>query len=202
MRTIYLIRHGRTEANEKNLYYGKTDLPLSEAGIAELKELARTGNYPTRENCVFFTSSLQRTTQTLEILYPSAEYSVEPLLDEMNFGVFEMRHYDELKNDVDFQKWIIGDNMKNICPGGESYAIHEKRSLEGLFKILKNTTQNVILICHGGTLMEVMSALFPNEGDNRWYWSRQNGHGFAIHFDGNRAVSWREVPKSAKIGDN
>ena len=30
--SIYLIRHGKTEANEKHLYCGSTDLPLSEKG--------------------------------------------------------------------------------------------------------------------------------------------------------------------------
>jgi alpha-ribazole phosphatase len=37
--TIYLIRHGKTEANEKHLYCGSTDLPLSNVGRAELKGL-------------------------------------------------------------------------------------------------------------------------------------------------------------------
>lgn len=36
--TIYLIRHGKTEANEKRLYCGITDLPLSEAGRDELQQ--------------------------------------------------------------------------------------------------------------------------------------------------------------------
>ena len=33
---LILIRHGKTEANEKHLYCGSTDLPLSEAGKAAL----------------------------------------------------------------------------------------------------------------------------------------------------------------------
>ena len=32
---IYLIRHGKTEANERRLYCGSTDLPLSRQGAAE-----------------------------------------------------------------------------------------------------------------------------------------------------------------------
>ena len=31
---IHLLRHGQTEANEKGLYIGRTDLPLSPAGQA------------------------------------------------------------------------------------------------------------------------------------------------------------------------
>ena len=34
--TLTLIRHGLTEGNLKRLYYGSTDLPLTEAGIAAL----------------------------------------------------------------------------------------------------------------------------------------------------------------------
>ena len=39
MSAIYLIRHGRTEANEKHFYCGSTDLPLTEAGRASLREM-------------------------------------------------------------------------------------------------------------------------------------------------------------------
>ena len=34
---ILLLRHGITEANEKHLYCGSTDLPLSPAGRAALR---------------------------------------------------------------------------------------------------------------------------------------------------------------------
>ena len=36
MKRCMLIRHGRTEANEKWLYCGSTDLSLSDAGREEL----------------------------------------------------------------------------------------------------------------------------------------------------------------------
>ena len=36
---IVLLRHGLTEANEKHLYCGSTDLPLSPAGRAALRRL-------------------------------------------------------------------------------------------------------------------------------------------------------------------
>jgi len=35
---LILIRHGKTEANEKHLYCGSTDIPLSDGGKAELIE--------------------------------------------------------------------------------------------------------------------------------------------------------------------
>ena len=36
--TIYLIRHGKTLANERRLYCGSTELSLSEQGREELKD--------------------------------------------------------------------------------------------------------------------------------------------------------------------
>ena len=37
--TVYLIRHGKTEANEKRLYCGSADLSLSEQGREELQKM-------------------------------------------------------------------------------------------------------------------------------------------------------------------
>ena len=41
--TIYLIRHGRTEANDNWLYCGSTDLSLSDRGREELQQIAEEG---------------------------------------------------------------------------------------------------------------------------------------------------------------
>ena len=119
---ITLIRHGMTEANEKHLYCGKTDIPLSEAGIAQLESLKEEEAYPVSPEGLFVTSGLLRCRQTLEILYGDVESVTEPDLQEMDFGVFEMHSYEELKNRDDYQAWITGDNEKNVTPGGESGA--------------------------------------------------------------------------------
>ena len=37
--SIYLIRHGKTAANEQHRYCGSTDLPLSKKGREELQGL-------------------------------------------------------------------------------------------------------------------------------------------------------------------
>ena len=44
--TVYLIRHGKTEANEKRLYCGRTDLPLSEQGREEVRGLDAPAGTP------------------------------------------------------------------------------------------------------------------------------------------------------------
>ena len=40
---LILLRHGLTEANERHLYFGSTDLPLSERGREALRRSKDSG---------------------------------------------------------------------------------------------------------------------------------------------------------------
>ena len=104
---ILLIRHGKTVANEKHLYCGSTDLPLSEQGRRELagKKLSAP------ENCRYYSSGMRRADETLELLFSGVEYEREPGFREVDFGVFEMKSYEMLKEDPAYQAWLTGDNM-------------------------------------------------------------------------------------------
>lgn len=44
---ISILRHGMTEANEKGVYIGSTDLPLSNKGAADLAAKMDEFDYPT-----------------------------------------------------------------------------------------------------------------------------------------------------------
>ena len=100
--TVYLIRHGKTEANEKYLYCGSADLPLSEAGKAELQNL----HYDIK-NVRFLTSGMKRTDETLQLLFGDVPYVVDPRFREADFGIFEMHSYEELKDtpNIGFGLW-------------------------------------------------------------------------------------------------
>ena len=94
--TIYLIRHGKTEANERRLYCGSTDLSLSEAGKAELRNL----HYDI-QNVRFLTSGMKRCNETMELLFPGIPYEIDPRFREVDFGAFEMHSYPDVFADVD-----------------------------------------------------------------------------------------------------
>ena len=95
--SIYLIRHGKTEANEKRLYCGSTDLPLSEAGREELQSLTYAIT-PER----FVTSGMKRANETLEILFGNVPFSVDSRFREMDFGLGQQM---ELSRDL-FPTWM------------------------------------------------------------------------------------------------
>ena len=168
---IYLIRHGRTEANEKHLYCGSTDLPLSKAGREELEHL----QYDVK-NVRFMTSGMRRTTETLRILFGDVPHEIDPRFQEIDFGVFEMHSYEELKDCRDYQAWITGDNESNVPPRGESGVQMKQRVLEAFAEIHEDTC----IITHGGVIAAIMEHLFPNEGKNRYQWQPKPGRGYVI----------------------
>ena len=169
--TIYLIRHGKTVANEKHLYCGSTDLPLSAAGRQELQQI----RYDIK-NVRFLTSGMKRTNETLQILFGNVAYGVEPRFREVNFGIFELQSYEELKDTPDYQAWLTGDNAANIPPQGESGMQMRQRVLEAFSQIHEDTC----IVTHGGVIAAIMEHLFPDAGKNRYQWQPANGRGYAI----------------------
>ena len=183
MTVLYLIRHGKTQANLRHLYCGSTDLPLSPEGVKELGSL----HYEICPDRIL-TSGMQRTEQTLSLLLGQVPHSAEPGFREINFGAFEMKSYEELKDRPDYQAWITGDNDRNVPPGGESGEQMKKRVLSALEPILSSPGSTLILT-HGGVIAMIMEHLFPDSGRNRYQWQPQPGHGYEIT-DG----QWKAIP--------
>ena len=172
--TIYLIRHGKTSANEKHLYCGSTDLPLSDAGEEELCSV----HYDIK-NVRFISSGMKRTNETLHILFGDVPYEVDSRFRKVDFGIFEMHSYEQPKNTPEYQAWLTGDNDANIPPNGESGMQMKERVLNAFSEIKENTC----IITHGGCIAAIMEHLFPNEGKNRYELQPKNGCGWVV--DGN-----------------
>ena len=169
--TLYLIRHGKTVANQRGCYCGSTDLPLSQQGREELQNKC----YDIR-NVRFLTSGMQRANETMALLFGAVDYEIDPRFREVDFGAFEMHTYEELKGEPDYQAWITGDNEANIPPQGESGAQMKARVLEALSEL----TEDTCLVTHGGVIAAIMAHLFPQEGKSRYDWQPQNGEGYAV----------------------
>lgn len=178
--TIYLIRHGKTVANEKRLYCGSSDLPLSENGRKELQTL--TYKLPAVR---YVTSGMTRANQTLRILFGEVPFETDSRFREVDFGDFEMHSYEELKDCPAYQWWISGSNESNVPPNGESGQQMKKRVLEAFEEIREDTA----IITHGGVIAAIMQYLFPEEKKTRYDWQPPNGCGYVII--GN---TYKEIP--------
>lgn len=175
---IYLIRHGETISNKEGRYLGITDVSLSEAGKEKILKKVKEGYYPEYKNQIIYTSGLSRTKETLELIYGEVPFIEEPRFNESNFGIFENKTYEELKENTDYRKWISGDYQANICPGGESYLQMKQRVIEAFSEVLekqRETRKDVILFLHGGPLVALMEYIHPEEQKTYYEWRFENG---------------------------
>lgn len=177
---LYFIRHGKTAANEARLYCGSTDLPLTQTDLEPLP-IDTTG-------CKFYTSGMKRTEQTLLALFGDVPHGVEPDFREMDFGLFEMKSYEQLKDDPQYQAWLTGDNEANLTPGGESGVQMQRRVIHALHRLL-DAGEDAVVVTHGGVIAAVMAHLYPEEGRNRYQWQPRPGAGYCITENG-----WTPVP--------
>jgi len=180
MKEIYLIRHGKTKANEQRLYCGATDIPLSDAGVTELIDLKNQGIYPKHAD-FYFTSGLLRTEQTLDLLYGPVSRMAMPQLTEFHFGRFEMKSYEMLKDQMAYQAWITDETGLVSCPGGDNKQKFTLRVTEGYKLILESGSMHcgACIVCHGGVITCIMEYLFPNTR-NFYEWQPKPGRGYTL----------------------
>lgn len=173
---LILLRHGRTEANERRLYCGVSDVPLSPRGREELLELKGRVAYPDTNGLHLVTSGMRRADETLELLYGLQPDVRERGFCEMNFGRFEMHSYEELKNDADYQAWIMNADGTMPTPGGESSAQFRER----VFAAADALRRDTLIVCHGGVIAALMQRWFPEEGKNMYQWQPDSGLGYCV----------------------
>ena len=121
----------------------------------------------------------------LQFLRP---FEDDPRFREVDFGIFEMHSYEELKDTPDYQAWLTGDNEANVPPNGESGVQMKERVLQAFSEIKEDTC----IITHGGVIAAIMEHLFPDEGKNRYLWQPKNGRGYAVTGTGDRH-GWQEL---------
>jgi broad specificity phosphatase PhoE len=111
--TIYLARHGETAWSLSGQHTGLTDLPLTERGERNARQLGR------RLSGLAFakvlTSPLQRAVRTCELAGFAAVAEVDRDLLEWNYGDYEGRRTVEIH--VERPDWQL---FRDGCPGGES----------------------------------------------------------------------------------
>lgn len=178
---IFLVRHGKTIANKKRLYCGKTDLELSYNGKQELINLKKNINYPDCD--LYFTSGAKRANETFKLLYENREYSELKGFFEYNFGDFEMKSYEDLKEDEDYINWIMDEVGDVSCPNGESknkYKDRIKVEFISFINYLRDKKlKSVLLVSHGGTIGTILEEFYDNS-KNFYSWQPSFGEGYKL----------------------
>ena len=117
---LILIRHGITQGNLERRYLGqRNDQSLAREGIRQLEDYAARKRYPRAD--ALYSSPMKRCVETARMLYPMMVPVVLPSLTELDFGSFDGKNYEQLKDDPAYRRWIATGGM-TAPTGGESGA--------------------------------------------------------------------------------
>jgi broad specificity phosphatase PhoE len=154
---LLLIRHGETEWSRNGQHTGRTDVPLTEAGIATAAMLAPA--VARRNVLAAFTSPAGRAIQTARLVgLPSAQ--IEPNLQEWDYGAYEGRTTDQIRQDLPgWYLWRDGVVPGDAAHPGETVQQVGARADEVLRRVrpLCAGGGDVALIAHGH-LLRVLTA--------------------------------------------
>lgn len=173
---IVFIRHLPTPGNEKRQYIGHTDEHLSDAAVEAFHR--RKDTYPDVQ-CVI-ASPMKRCIETARLIYPDVEIRTEPMLRECDFGLFEGKTYEDLKEHPAYIEWLESGGT-TAFPGGEAQKVFRERCAEGVRKWISILTgegaESAAFVVHGGTIMAALSQL-AEEPYDFYHWQVENGGGF------------------------
>ena len=173
---LTLIRHGKTPSNKEHRYLGVTEEALSEDGRKQLEILAEKDIL--RKPWLLFISPMLRCQESAGILFPGKKaYPIEEWR-EMNFGAYEGKNYEDLKNDSYYQKWI-DSNGTIPFPQGEDIADFRTRCVHAWNRVVNECMESGVgtaaCIVHGGTIMAVLSEIY---GGGYYDYHCGNGDGY------------------------
>lgn len=177
---IHLIRNMACEGNLEGRYIGRTESPLAMQSIKKLLELKQQYQYP--EAVGFYASPSTRCVDTLKILYPQAEPQVILEMAECDFGDWENKTAEDLKDDPIFSTWME-QGSQAAPPNGESGIVFMQRVLSGFETLVQNMMitgeTSAVLVTHGGVIMSILSA-YGLPKANFYDWMCEEGCGYSL----------------------
>lgn len=170
--TLYLIRHGRTASNRRQLLHGVTDVPLDGHG---LRQAARVGERLRAEQPdALISSPLSRALTTARIIgeHVGLEPTVVPALIEMDFGILEGATLERLaiEHPELAERLLDADDAEVAWPEGESRRGFNERVYDAFLAILHAyAAHRVIVVAHGGVIGSFLAQVqgrSPNDPTN------------------------------------
>lgn len=172
---VVFIRHAKTPGNMLKKYVGA----MSDEDILD-EEKSRITPL-SDEFDLLISSPMKRCISTLELLCPGRDFEIIDDFIETDFGSFEGKTYDELKNDARYIEWLESGGETGF-PGGERLSDCNNRIIRGLNKMIsycKDGNNKILALVHGGTIMSILSEL---TNGNYYDYQVDNLCGYKVEF--------------------
>lgn len=161
--SLYVARHGKTPWNDVFRVCGRTDVPLTEEGYRQAKNLADEAKSVGLD--MIICSPLLRARETARVVSEACGVSItiDERLIEQDYGIFEgVSGYDPefLANKRHFAyKYPGGESMMQV--GYRVYSLIEEVKLS-------HRDKNVLFVCHGG-VCRVIKTYFHDMTNDEYY---------------------------------
>jgi broad specificity phosphatase PhoE len=186
---IYIIRHGQTELNSRQVLQGRSDYPLNDSGIeqaAEAGEKLRGIAFAS-----VYSSPLLRAVQTAEIVAPGVKPKLDSRLIEMDYGPYEGM---SLKDPDPEIRRFFSDFVHQPAPEGMEALADVTARLGVFLEELKNSgvNGNIMISTHAIAMKGALEYLTPASAGS--YWSKYIGN-CAVYTAGVREDGTYSVPE-------
>lgn len=157
---LYIMRHGKTEWNDRKKLQGQTDIPLNEDGILMARKASE--EYKDINFDICYSSPLIRAKQTAELVLEGRDIPIvfDERLKEMKFG-----EYEGIENSFSIPDCpinVLFKNPENYIPPSdncESFKALFKRTgefLEDRVYPLLEEGKDVLIVGHGAMNLSII----------------------------------------------
>ena len=159
--TVYLIRHGESEANKRDAFLGHLDLPLTETGRAQARlsrdHLLANAQRPS----AIYASDLCRAYETAKCTADAlgVEIRKDEKLREIDAGLWENTPFLTLAEKYPESYRIWREDIGRACPdGGESVLALWDRVIKEITEIAERHAGETVYIFSHGTPIRAFAA--------------------------------------------
>jgi broad specificity phosphatase PhoE len=150
MTTIYLVRHGITQANKENRFAGRTDEELHAEGEEQIRQVGK--KLIKYDISSVYCGPAKRTVQSAEMLGSLLNIPCSPLqeLDEINIPHWDGLTKDEIRQQYneEYPNWLNNPETFSL-PGCETLKQVQERAVGAVNHMLaQHNSGNLLLVSH------------------------------------------------------
>jgi broad specificity phosphatase PhoE len=169
---IYLVRHGQSVGNVKNLWYGSSDLPLTDLGREQARQAGEKLRDVSFSAC--YASPLIRAHDTAKLVMEGRNRPIYIVsdLEQQHMGLIEPKSVPQIKEeDPDFFGALMADWVHITPPEGEPFDTGLAPRVAKVLDELVEKGEDCLIVAHNGPLVFALSYLLglPIEAAGRFY---------------------------------
>lgn len=184
---IFLVRHGETISNVEKRYCGLYEAQLTDKGIKQAEKLKEDLRGTTFQK--IYLSCTHRCKDTADIICSTVDKIQDERLNELNFGIFDNKTYDEIqkKYPEECEEWQKSWK-EYIIPQGESVVQAFERVTSFMKELENNPGENVLIVTHGGIIRLMYCYILDSNIDLYWKFASYNGGLSILSFEYNNWI--------------